>query len=187
MAIHIHLHPRQVDKTKDAGFGKQVEYDPRAVSRLKSDIAAEKLLLSKKKMGQQERSDRQKHIAELEQELSRFRDATKDASFQKGDKVRENRAGAPTWEVLKQVDNILYTTGGNLHVSKAVKVNDNTVTPSQIQAYLNARKEVGQIAAVIKKKEDQGVSISPLLSSQLEQARKKENSFSTEIKQAART
>ncbi len=54
MAIHIHLHPRQVDKTKDAGFGKQVEYDPRAVSRLKSDIAAEKLLLSKKKMGQQE-------------------------------------------------------------------------------------------------------------------------------------
>lgn len=76
MAIYIYLPPRQMGKTKakDAGFGNQVEYDPRAVSRLKSDIASEKAMLSKKQMGQQERKDREKHIASLEQELSKYKD-----------------------------------------------------------------------------------------------------------------
>ncbi len=184
MAIHIHLHPRQVDKTKDGvNFLNFLKIGTKVSINGKQEIIQEVdsgsiMLKSGKKITSSQ-------VTFLGGSKNNVSITTKDASFQKGDKVRENRAGAPTWEVLKQIDNILYTTGGNLHVSKAVKVND-VVTPSQIQAYLNARKEVDQIAAVIEKKEDQGVSISVLLRNQLEQARKKENSFPTEVKQAAR-
>lgn len=43
------------------------------------------------------------------------------ANFKTGDKIKENRMGAQVVRVLEVRENILYTTGGMYHVSKAIK------------------------------------------------------------------
>lgn len=42
-------------------------------------------------------------------------------TFKAGDKIKENRMGAQIVRVLEVRENMIYTTGGMYHVSKAIK------------------------------------------------------------------
>lgn len=42
-------------------------------------------------------------------------------TFKTGDRIKENRMGAQIVLVLEVRENMLYTTGGMYHVSKAIK------------------------------------------------------------------
>lgn len=73
-----------------------------------------------------------------------------------------------------------------IHIHLHSKAKDATPTDAQVNAYIALRKETDKLAAELEKREDQGLSVTPAMRNQLEQARKKENAVSTEIKQAAR-
>lgn len=80
--IHIHLHKTAKDtKTKDAGFGAHVEYDPRETARLKDKLKRFKAQLAELKGNYTPAAVRLKRnleqeIAEVESELKHYRDAS---------------------------------------------------------------------------------------------------------------